>query len=581
MIPGLRREGRRGRLQKSLRLNGIGVPRWIGRIGFLAVAYVAIMAVAALWIPHEWDWHVLRWVSARVPPAFSPEVSIVDVAWSADIASDRRRIAAFLDGMVAHNARPSAVILDVEFMPCQSNPCGTPMDAANRALIASIQKATRYFPIYATEELKVSRDDVVIGPVDPHEPRIYSVVSGAGQTSFTSIPDARGLFYRICYAGVPFENGAGDVVGNEDVWAMVARVLMPPRFFASGPQCDPSHVPLRLGAPSADAPAIYRFTDARSFSKYSQFDDKMYVIVGTTVGDRPPFVDRSGPEVLAWALSNALDAGSLVGKTPYYDVQPQNAALLFLVPLFSALAVLAYAALFLGLRRTRLRGLRHLSPWFSAGGAAAVGIALVAAFELLFLFSHHIAPQVSLIVLGVVVACGLSGVRGAQIVAEQSESGEAAPAEVYDYDVFISYAHQERAWVERHVVAPFREATLPDGKHLSIFVDTASIRSGTAWQTTIALAVDGSRFVVPVYSEAYFAQPYCRFEIMRAHRKWVAAGEESRCVLPVMRGHPKIPAAIDDMQALSIDDHPNIVAQHIAEIVGRLSHRQPEGAAAT
>jgi hypothetical protein len=79
---------------------------------------------------------------------------------------------------------------------------------------------------------------------------------------------------------------------------------------------------------------------------------------------------------------------------------------------------------------------------------------------------------------------------------------------------------------------------------------------------------------VPVYSDAYFNQPFCRFEIMRAHRKWVLAGEESRCVLPLMLGHPTILRAVDDIQAASIDDDPDIVAQHVAEIVARLTHQQ-------
>ena len=127
---------------------------------------------------------------------------------------------------------------------------------------------------------------------------------------------------------------------------------------------------------------------------------------------------------------------------------------------------------------------------------------------------------------------------------------------------------------------PFRDATLPNGKKLSVFFDTSSIRTGTAWQSKLALAIDGSRFVVPVYSDVYFTKPYCRFEIMRAHRKWVLAGEDSRSVLPIMRGHPKILPAVDDIQALSIDDHPDIVQQNVAEIVARLSRQAEEKASA-
>ena len=162
---------------------------------------------------------------------------------------------------------------------------------------------------------------------------------------------------------------------------------------------------------------------------------------------------------------------------------------------------------------------------------------------------------------------------------EEADSADVSPLEVYDYDVFISYARLDRAWVFEHVFVPFRDAVLPDGRKLSVFFDTASIRSGTGWQTKLSLAIDASRFIVPIYSGAYFEQPYCRFEILRAHRKWIVAGEESRCVLPIALGHPAILAAVDDIQALSIDDYPDLVSQHIAEIVERLSaaHGQQAG----
>jgi hypothetical protein len=304
----------------------------------------------------------------------------------------------------------------------------------------------------------------------------------------------------------------------------------------------------------------------------------MFVIVGTIEHDRSPFTDRSGPELLGWALSNALDQGSLIGNQPYYDVQPPNSLLLLLAPAFSALAVLAYVALFFLLKHARLGTLRGLSPWLSAGFAAVVGLTIFALFETWLFLSHHIQPQVSLILFGVVLASGLSGCRGSQILADEANAIDAAPVETYDYDVFISYAHDEGAWVSKHVLAPFREAALPNGEKLSVFFDASSIRAGTAWQTKLSLAIDGSRFIIPVYSETYFNHPYCHFEMMRAHRKWILAGEESRCVLPIMRGHPKIPDAVNDIQALSIEDHPDLVEQHVTEIIDRLSRESGSNA---
>lgn len=565
--------GRAPQGECARQVQALGMPRFIISTALLAGVYVAVLAVAALWMPHEWDWQVLRWLSSRVPPTFSSEVSIVDIdADPSDVPAFRRRIAAFLDGLARSNQRPSAVILDVEFEPCQSSPCGAPMAFAREALVSSIRRAAAHFPIYATEEAKVDRDDDVVGPLDPRDPEIYGAISAAAQTRFTSVPNAAGLFYRICYANVPFDDASGDVEGSGSVWAMAARVLMTPRFFAASPPCDPTHIPVRLGPRiAANYPFVYRFTNPRTFSSYSQFDDKMYVIVGTLRYDRMPFTGRSGPEILGWALSNALDDGSLVGKEPYYDVQPQNGMLLLLLPAFSGLAVLAYAGIFLTLNRTRLGKLRSLSPWISSVLAAVAGLGIFTAFEAWLFFSHHLQPQVSLVALGIVVASGLSGVRGSQILFEQQHAIDALPTERHDYDVFISYAHQEKDWVVEHVFRPFRDARLPNGKKLSVFFDTSSIRSGTAWESKLALAIDGSRFIVPVYSEVYFRQPYCRFEIMRAHRKWILAGPDSRCVLPIMRGHPTILAAVDDIQAVSTDDYPDLVAQHVGEIVDRLA----------
>jgi len=560
------------------------MPRWTASLGFLVGIYFATMAVAAFWMPHEWDWQVLKWLSADVPPMLSSDVSIVDIDRNpANVPAFRRRIASFLDGLVKSNHRPSAVILDVEFVPCQSNPCGEPMASARAALVASIRGADAHFPVYATEEPTVGRDDFVIGPLDPKDPAIYRVLSGAAQTHFTSVPSAKGLFYRICYAGVPLEDAAGNVAATENVWAMVARVLMTPRVFAGSPPCDETHIPVRVGSPIAHRSRfVYEFTDERSFAHYADFDDKTFVIVGTMQYDKLPFNDRSGPEVLAWALSNALDEGALVGRTAYYDVLPQNGMLLLLIPLFSAISVLAYAALFVPLRRTRLSGLRSSSPWICSAFAAAVGLTVFAAFEGWLFLSHHIQPQVSLVTLGIVLASGLSGVRGNQLLLDKSDAFDSLEVpETYDYDVFVSYAHNDRDWVIEHVVRPLRAATLPGGHKLQIFFDAESIRAGTGWQTKIALAIDASRFIVPVYSSAYFSQPYCRFEILRAHRKWIRLAMASRCVLPLMRGHPEIPAEVDDIQAVSVDDRPDIVVQYVAEIIASISRKPLTNASPT
>ena len=87
---------------------------------------------------------------------------------------------------------------------------------------------------------------------------------------------------------------------------------------------------------------MYSFSDPRTFSGYAQFDSHTYVILGTLKYDRQ-YPDRSGPELLGWALSNALEGS--VGRDQSYDTKPQKEMLLLVVPAFSGLAVVAFVAL--------------------------------------------------------------------------------------------------------------------------------------------------------------------------------------------------------------------------------------------
>ena len=545
------------------------LPRWASRLVVLIGAYLAVMSAAALWLPHEWDWAVWDWLSAQRAPAFdASEIAIVDVPWTtADIALDRTRIAAFLNDLVAYKQSPTAVILDVQFGPCPTQPCEGRMASARQALIAAIHSAP--FPIYALEQPTLHSGDVATG-LEPHDPAIYAVLTGAAHTRFTTLEGPSGRFYRACYDVPTLRDDKGNVVAVQPVWDMVQRVAKRAAKFA-GDACDPNHIAVRLPAdPVSPAKAVItKLSPQGTFPASAQFGGKD-VIVGTIEFDHQDALLK-GPELLAWSLSNALEPGTAADAESAYDTEPQGGMLLVLVPGFSALAVSAFVAIFFLLKGTRLRALRPALPWISAGAAAIVGLGILAVFEFWLLSLGHIQPQVTLIALGMLVAVMLASLRAFQYLFDQTWTIETLESEPNDYDVFISYGHDESAWVSKHVYAPLRDARLPNGRKLNIFFDTNSIRYGTAWQDKITLSIDGSRFIVPVYSETYFNRPYCMFEIMRAHLKWIKAGSESRCVLPIMRGNPKIPATVADFQAKSLDEVPNLVDLVVAEIVERLS----------
>jgi len=544
------------------------IPDWaLGTAGLVGV-YVAFMLVLTLWMPvwHQVDLAFFQRITVAQDSTISSDIAIVDVrSWDTiDIPADRRTIAAFLEQLVKNRQHPIAVVLDISFGPCQSKPCDPNWTAARASLIKALAGARAAgVDVYATEEVPVDESDDVLAAPSPRDESIYAQLTAAGHTGFTIVPGSRFLFYRVCYAPA---NGL-----DHDLWSVATRIL--PSFDASR-GCDTEHRPVLVGPPiGAGSATLYHIAAQRPFPAEADFQGK-YVILGTTQYDRPRYSDRSGPELLAWALTDALARQqSMVSLQGYYEAKPQNGMLLALIPLFSAVTILAFTTFYFLARRLRLKNVRRFLPWISATVAVCTGLLVFAAFEYWMFLSHEIQPQVTLISIGMLAAAVLCGVRARQIEFVDSSTIEIQPTEKHDYDVFISYAHDEGAWVFEHVYAPLRDAKRPDGTSLSIFFDTSSIRVGTAWQDKISLAIDGSRFIVPVYSAIYFTKPYCRFEIRRAHRKWIGAGDQSRCVLPVMRGHPQILQTVDDIQATSIDDDPNIVKNIIEEITARLGSR--------
>ena len=286
------------------------MPRWTRGVLALAGVYVAVMLAAALWLPHEWDWCVFDWLSARMHPTFSQDVKLVDVAWDATTFPRNRRASPPFSTASWRATPANAVILDVEFDPCQSAPCGEPMASA-RTRWSRHPGERVAFPVYATEEPTVDRDDDDSGPLDPEDPNIYGVLSGAAQTRFTIIPHSTAFLPHLL-RGRPVVDASGDR-GHGNVWAMVVRVLVTRRFASSAAL---RHEPLavRMGpAMPAGRRRIFRFTTAGRFRPRA-VRRQDYLIVGTLALDRPPFTDRSGPELLGWAMSNALDHGSVVGR---------------------------------------------------------------------------------------------------------------------------------------------------------------------------------------------------------------------------------------------------------------------------
>jgi hypothetical protein len=570
---------------------------WVVQTAILIGIYVAVMAIATLWMPwHAWDMNLFASMSASQTATLDPRIVVVDVqsySETENTSPQRSTVAAFLSKLASKPPaqHPTAVILDFNFGPCDL--CARATAVLESSLLAA---RAANINVYAVEALPVDQNDVP-GSLETHDPDIYEgyrYLAGFGHTTFV-VADSGVLISRDCYAAVSYHAPNSDTAVTQPLESIIT--LVSTGFDGSNARqatlpCNTQQGAVYVGPSLTRSPystlprdQFYPVTLAHSFPDVASLKGD-YVIVGSVEHDQPIYesnipdtqaawqrlhgdgsVDIGGPELVAWALSDDLDASAMRGT------QAVNGMLLFLVAAFSGVTALAFAACFLLLRRLQLRSARRFLPWIAAALACCIGLVVFAAFEALMLGLGKVQPQVSLISFAVLLSAGLSGVRGNQITGAAQPLIPPSEDQPQDYDVFISYAHDEGAWVSENVCLPFREARLPDGRKLSIFFDTSSLQVGQAFQDKLSLGVDGSRVIVPVYSDIYFQRPYCIFELRRAYGKWISLGAQSRCLLPIMRGHPNIPQAFADIQAISVDDQPDIVQRIVAEVVERLAQQ--------
>ena len=563
-----------------------GLPSWLWQSLILVVAWAALMTAITLWASgfwHDLDIRYLGGMSASRTITFNSQVQLVDVQIddSGTIAARNRNrctMAAFLDNLVQHKQHPAGVILDFEFDPIPPIPCAAQHGASTSLASAIARAKDAGINVFATEEMPVDDRGDVNGPLDPLDPAIYATLL-AGHTH-VSFPDSGGLFYQTCYTAMGIK-GSWSI---PDVWS-IPDLALNPKVVASS--CDPQSVEVFVGAKSLERtpPSVTAISAQRPFPAGVDFGGN-YVILGTLEDDRPVtgmqadfqrqcskpnapvYCSESGPELLGWALGNRLDQTVGSGKTRTAMTQLDGLLMMY-VPTFAALVALAFAAWYLFLRRMPLRAARRFLPWMAAILALGVGFAGFALFQM-FASSQSLQSQVSLISIGMTLAAGLCVVRGVEIERELIDAEEERREAPVDYDVFISYAHDDLAWVLEHVYAPLQNARLPDGDKLKLFFDTAEIHTGTAWHDRIYRAIDGSRVVVPVYSARYFERPHCNAELRRAHTKWIERGPDSGCMLPVVHGTPEIPVTVNDVQYVNLDDHPEAMEGIVKQIVAKI-----------
>jgi TIR domain-containing protein len=94
---------------------------------------------------------------------------------------------------------------------------------------------------------------------------------------------------------------------------------------------------------------------------------------------------------------------------------------------------------------------------------------------------------------------------------KEHSSRETSVGPLAQYDVFISYAHDDleiASFVGDSLKAP--------SQNVRIFLDKTDLRVGASWPMQIADALDHSRRVIALYSAKYWSSKNCQLEFMAA-----------------------------------------------------------------
>ena len=133
--------------------------------------------------------------------------------------------------------------------------------------------------------------------------------------------------------------------------------------------------------------------------------------------------------------------------------------------------------------------------------------------------------------------------------------------EEYKYDLFISYAREDHAWVKHYLHEPLLACILPDGKRPRIFLDNSELGIGAGENFIAALseALQKTRRIIPVYSDHYFKKEMTLWELRKAFQ--LDPNGNKRLINPVLLSlssevQGKIPFEVNHIQYIDILKEP-------------------------
>ena len=269
------------------------------------------------------------------------------------------------------------------------------------------------------------------------------------------------------------------------------------------------------------------------------------------------FVDRYGLDLLTWAFNDRLTRAST-----HPSIIQGPGWVIGATTLLSLVAMALFRELFRRLPSQRRR------LWLLGPASVVATVLIFAGLVWVLRMAGIIYPQWSLVLAGIAFSAGLTGyalsrqlVRDA--LKQDMENRERIAAD--QYDVFISYSRtpENLKWVSENIYPALASATHADGTPLRVFFDKDSIHLGTSWYEKLALAIQGSRYFVPVYSKDYFDKGFCRFEMELAAIRRV---HEPNFMLPLAKVTDNVPVGYQQINFIDVNEQPNYI-EKVLEVV--------------
>ncbi|MEZ5728224.1 MAG: toll/interleukin-1 receptor domain-containing protein [Burkholderiaceae bacterium] len=507
-------------------------------LGFVvaSIALAAVGGLAGIW--QVIDHRVFVMLQGDVHPLPAAGLRIIDLAIdsgrdeAAQLRVRRHRLTELIERLARSDKPPGTLVVDLWIAATANEAEIEPMLAAIDAL------RRRGSGVYFAVNLLDRHGRVAGDALAHHRAALYgTAIDGYGHTLFEVAHGIVSYAREIRVRAGPDDASAGEV----GVWALAIASTTEPGLRAGLPSRlvvplgDDAMMVARTRAVAAEAPR--GAASSRGIATDGWLDGATHVIVGDIASDRDNLLERPGPYVLGWAISDLLAGRMSVARAPV-----TSPLVVLATGLLAALvAAVGFQSLFHVLRlrfvADRWRGVAIVS----GGLALSLVVILLAVLQALALAADRVLPVALAAALGILAvviatrtALGWVADSSARHVAPDAEKAAA-------YDVFISYAHdpaENARWVEENVYAPLAAMRDSSGRPYRIFFDRRSIEVGRKWKQDIELALLGTRCFVPVICDRYFARPYCREELELADQLRI---EDRLYIVPVAREPAKLP----------------------------------------